>query len=50
MAALNLQNGMNNFGFCASAVLIMCIHNNFIVGGYINKFNLVAALVTLGNF
>ena len=50
MAALNLQNGVNNFDICASVVLIICVHNNFIVGGEISKFSLVAALVTLGNF
>ena len=51
MAALNLHNGMSSVGICLSVVLIkVIIINNFILGGQINKFSLVAALVTLDKF
>ena len=51
MAALNLHNGMSNVGICVSVVLIkVIIINNFILGGQIYTFSLVAALVTLDKF
>ena len=51
MATLNLHNGMSSVGICVSVVLIkVIIINNFILGGQINKFSLVAALVTLDKF
>ena len=51
MAALNLHNGVSSVGICVSVVLIkVIIISNFILGGQINKFSLVAALETLHKF